>query len=129
MRPSIGVDNILVKDVARSLTIFGDRYLARAYTQGEQMAAQHMAPSVRAAYFAGRFAAKEAVYKAIRFPRSQKMAWTDIEVGRSSLGWPEVSFHRGVRGWANEVGIDLVAVSISHEGPNAIAVALAHRVS
>jgi holo-[acyl-carrier protein] synthase len=112
MRPCIGVDNILVKDVARSLTL-SVTVTWREPTRRGADGGPTYGPSGRAAYFAGRFAAKEAVYKAIRFPRSQTMAWTDIEVRRSSLGWPEVSFHRGVRAWANEVGIDLVEVSIS----------------
>jgi holo-[acyl-carrier protein] synthase len=126
MRPSIGVDHILVDDVGRSIELFGARYLARVYTHDERTAASHMTPSACAAYFAGRFAAKEAVFKAIRFPRPQKMAWTDIEIRPSELGWPEVWLHHDVRGWANEVGIDAVEVSISHEGPTAIAVAMAH---
>lgn len=129
MQPSVGVDHVMVDDVARSIEVFGVRYLARAYTLDERKPVERMVPKAAAAYFAGRFAAKEAVYKAIRYPHSQTMAWTDIEIRQSAMGWPEVSLGNAVSRWADAAGFDVVEVSISHEGPTAIAVAMAHRIA
>jgi holo-[acyl-carrier protein] synthase len=122
----IGVDQLTVIEVADSLEAFGARYLARTFTDVEAQATVGMAAGRRAAYLAGRFAAKEAVFKALRYPRSRPLPWTDIEIVRDDEGWPVVRLHGRAREHATATEVSGVEVSISHSGDTALAVAVAH---
>ncbi|HMC39221.1 MAG TPA: holo-ACP synthase [Acidimicrobiales bacterium] len=116
---AVGVDLVLVADVARSVEQFGDRYLDRVYTPAERGDTAD-SPSGLAA----RFAAKEAVFKAIG-ATDAAVAWSDIEIGRRPGGAPEVVLRAEARRLADEAGIGHWAVSMTHEGAMAAAVAVA----
>jgi holo-[acyl-carrier protein] synthase len=117
----IGVD---VVDLAR-FTNLVDRtpqIVDRLFTKAEQVSAEGHQLSV--ASLAGRFAVKEAVAKALGAPAG--MAWHDCEV--SNGGAPTIS----IRGTVADVAANLLItnwhVSISHDGPVAIAYVIAERV-
>ncbi len=99
-----------------------ERVLARLFTPMER----GLAPGGRRddQYYAGRFAAKEAVLKALgtglRYGR-----WHDVEVGRDGLGRPVVSLHGRLAERAEGMGIGRVLVSISHTRQYAVASAVA----
>ena len=123
---SLGVDRTACDQVGQSIVAFGSRYLNRVYTAAETAeAARRGGPGSPqgVAFLAGRFAAKEAVFKALRFPRSRPLSWLDIEVCSAKQGWPEVVLHNGAAGWAVEQGIEDVEVSITHDETGATAVA------
>ncbi len=125
---SIGVDRTASAQVDQSISDFGARYLNRVYTIAETAeAARRGGPGSPqgVAFLTGRFAAKEAVLKALRFPRSRPLSWLDIEVCSAREGWPEVFLHNGAAGWAYAQGIEDVEVSISHDETGATAVATA----
>ena len=73
---------------------------------------------------AGRFAAKEAVMKALGVGG---MAFRDIEIVRSVSGKPEVRLAGRMQRRAERLGISAVTVTISHSRENAVAVALAEQ--
>jgi holo-[acyl-carrier protein] synthase len=72
---------------------------------------------------AARFAAKEALAKALGAPRGLK--WTDAEVRRASDGRPSLHVEGTVAAAATRLGVDSWHVSLSHDGGVAVAVVIA----
>lgn len=122
----IGVDHVVIEDIAASLASFGRRYERRVFTDAERSIAADRTPAAYLGFLAGRFAGKEAIVKALRYPRGEPLPWTDIEI-LSESGWPSVTLHGPARQHAQDLGVSDVAVSISHEGAVAIAVAVAYQ--
>ena len=116
----IGVD---VVDLARFEDVVARTpgILDRMFTKGEQTsAAGHQLPLMS---LAGRFAVKEAVAKAIGAPAG--MEFHDCEV--SNGGAPTISITGTVQAVADELGVTNWHVSLSHDGPVAIAYVIAER--
>jgi len=117
----IGVD---VVDLARFSGVV-DRtpgIIDRLFTKAEQTSAEgHQLPLIS---LAGRFAVKEAVAKALGAPVG--MEWHDCEV--SNGGAPKISVHGSVAKVANGQGVTKWHVSLSHDGPVAIAYVIAEKV-
>ena len=118
---SVGVDLVGVADVDASILRFGSRYTERVYTPGEL--ADSTGPC-RAASLAARFAAKEATIKALR-PVGDAPGWRSIEVRRSCGGSPAITLYGEALRLAEAACFDRWAVSMSHEGPMAVAVVVA----
>jgi holo-[acyl-carrier protein] synthase len=93
------------------------------FTEAEQ--AQADPEPHRAQYFAGRYAAKEAVVKALGTGFSDEVTWHDVEILRSETGAPSVNLSDGALEAANALGITRWLLSISHGDAFAIASALA----
>jgi holo-[acyl-carrier protein] synthase len=117
-----GTDLVEVERIQEILGKQGHRFLERLYTPGERVMAGE-APSVR--FLAGRFAAKEAVLKALGTGWIRGLAWTDIDVGRLPSGKPTVLLSGGCRRVAEELGIVRLDVSITHTAEHAAATAIA----
>jgi holo-[acyl-carrier protein] synthase len=125
---ALGVDLVSVRDVAKSLEQFGDRYTGRLFTRDEIsycMTDAKLAPQ----RFAARFAAKEAVMKALRVTATDAVAWTSIEVRRMPDGWCEIVLHDAAKQLADEAGVSDLVLSMSHERDYATATVIAHRRS
>jgi holo-[acyl-carrier protein] synthase len=75
---------------------------------------------------AGRFAAKEAVIKALS--GDPGIEWHGIEVGKESSGKPVIWLHGGTAKIALQAGIRKLHVSITHDGDAAIAFVVAEGV-
>lgn len=112
---STGVDLIELERIASTLSRFDQRFLDRVYTAAEQRYCRG-----RVERLAGRFAAKEAVSKALGVG-IRRLSWRDIEVLPDVRGKPEVLLHGRARAVAELAGITGLAVSISHSRSNAIA--------
>jgi holo-[acyl-carrier protein] synthase len=82
----------------------------------------------RPANFAGRWAAKEAVSKVLGLG-VRGVGWRDIEIVRLPTGQPSVKLHGRAATRAEQLGMARIAVSISHEGEYAVAVALGIRTA
>ena len=76
-------------------------------------------------HFAGRWAAKEAVLKALGTGWRKGISWRDIEVLNGTGGRPTVTLQGGTREIAERMGILCVLVSISHCRSHATAYAVA----
>jgi holo-[acyl-carrier protein] synthase len=114
----IGVD---VVDLARFAGVVErtPEILDRLFTQAEQHSAEgHQLPLMS---LAGRFAVKEAVAKALSAPAG--MEWHDCEV--SNGGQPIISVSNTVAAVAEALGVTTWHVSLSHDGPVAIAYVIA----
>ena len=79
------------------------------------------------AHFAGRWAAKEAVLKALGTGWRKGISWRDVEIRNEPGGRPIVLLHGGAKQAADELGADEVLISISHCRTHATAFATAVR--
>ncbi len=124
----IGTDVVRVERVARAIghPERGGRFLARVFTEGERRDCE--ARGRAAEGFAARFAAKEAVMKALGASGPWGFAWGEIEVVRVASGAPQVRLSGGAAERARRLGVGRLHVSISHERDVAIAFALAETV-
>ncbi|MHB8397681.1 MAG: holo-ACP synthase [Candidatus Limnocylindrales bacterium] len=117
----LGIDIIRVDRIAASLARFGDRFTRRILTSGEQ---RHVRG--RPETMAGRWAAKEAVSKVLGLG-VRGIGWRDIEIERLPTGQPAVRLHGRAAVRADQLGMDRIAVSISHESEYAVAIAFGIR--
>jgi holo-[acyl-carrier protein] synthase len=105
----VGTDIIEIKRIEASITRFGQRFLDRLFTTNEQAyCLSHRDPHPR---FAGRFAAKEAVVKALGTGFRDGISWLDIEILNDSQGKPSAILSPELQEAFNSPKIHL---SISH---------------
>lgn len=116
---SLGSDIIEVKRVEASIARYGKRFLDRLFTPEEQDYCLKHRDSAR--HFAGRFAAKEAIVKALGTGISQEIGWLDIEIINDGRGKPRVQLSPQANGHFSDPRIEL---TISHCRDYAMAVAL-----
>jgi holo-[acyl-carrier protein] synthase len=114
-----GVDLIEVSRIGRAAARHGDRFFRRFFTAQELADAQNRATSL-----AARFAAKEAVMKALGCGIGD-VDWREIEVVSGSNRQPELRLHGGVLARARELGLREWAISLSHTDEHALAFAVA----
>jgi holo-[acyl-carrier protein] synthase len=117
----LGIDIIKVERIAAALKKFGDRFPRRVLTEGEQRYVRN-----RPENFAGRWAAKEAVSKVLGLG-VRGVGWTEIEIVRLPTGAPSVRLSGRAKRRADQLGMGRIAVSISHEGDYAVAIAFGIR--
>ena len=125
--PAIGADLIRIADVALALSRFGARYTNRLFTPAERLHCEAGGSvDTVARRYAGRFAAKEATFKALRWG-NRATDWRQVEVRSLSDGACEIDLHGSARALAESAGIDGVAVSLTYTTDHAAAVVLAWR--
>ncbi|ACX52849.1 holo-acyl-carrier-protein synthase [Ammonifex degensii KC4] len=124
MLVGMGTDIIAVARVERALGRWGDRFLKRIFTPRER--AMGLGRKDALYFWAGRFAAKEAVLKALGTGR-QGISFREIEVVADDKGRPVVKLFGRARLRAEELGIKEIWLSIAHEKEYAVAVACAER--
>ena len=73
--------------------------------------------------YAGRFAAREAVIKALGGYRGKR--WQDISVSRAPSGAPAIRLEGNAKRRADSLGIERVLITFTHEKTNAVAFAVA----
>jgi holo-[acyl-carrier protein] synthase len=115
----VGTDLIEIDRVRRALARY-ERFRDRCFTPAEQAYCDSR-PNPAQSY-AGRFAAKEAVGKALGFGVARAFAWTEIEI----VGRPKPSVHLSgrVAAWAEHVGAGAIDLSMTHSRELAQAVAV-----
>ncbi|ACA59016.1 holo-acyl-carrier-protein synthase [Candidatus Desulforudis audaxviator MP104C] len=118
----IGVDLVSVKRIRSASERTGGRLLVRLFTPAERDCCR----ARRAAYecYAARFAAKEAVFKALGTGFSG-CCWHDVEITNGPGGGPVVALTGSAARVAARRGITGVLLSLSHEGDQAVAFAIA----
>jgi len=118
----IGVDIVDISRVRRALERQGERFIQRIYTEGEQDYCRiHRDP---APCFAARFAAKEALFKALRTGWTQGVTWLDVEVRRDERGAPSLILSGRAGDLSQELGIRVIHISLSHSDEAAIALVI-----
>jgi len=110
----MGFDLVQISTVARSLEQFGATYEHRVFTDGELRYARSGGALV-AQRLAARFAAKEAVMKALQLAEAG-VGWRDIEVVKQAGGDCEVALHGRAAEAAQAAGAEQIQLSMSHDG-------------
>lgn len=119
----IGVDLVEVDRIQESIGRFGTRFLERVFTRAEQAYCDgHAEPWV---YYAARFAAKEAVAKALGTGIGGHAALHEIEVVHAPGGKPEIRLAGSAADYAGQTGVRRILISLSHTRQSAIAQAIA----
>jgi holo-[acyl-carrier protein] synthase len=119
----IGTDIIECPRIGKMIEKHGEVFLRRVYTEREIRYCQ--AKKQATEHFAGRWAAKEAILKAIGTGWSRGICWTDLEVRNIASGAPQVLVRGGAKEAAIERGIGDILISISHCRTYATAYAIA----
>jgi holo-[acyl-carrier protein] synthase len=119
----LGIDIIKVDRIRASIERFGERFAKRVLTVSEQRYVR-----MRPETFAGRWAAKEAVSKVLGLG-VRGIGWRDIEVERLPTGQPSVRLHGRAAARAEQLGMDRIALSITHESDYAVAIAFGVRTT
>lgn len=122
----VGFDLVDIDRADRILRRHGERAYHRFLLPAERSYVKAMAHPAR--HFAGRLAAKEAVYKALApFRGSSTIGWRDIEVVRDRRGRPGILLHGRAREVAVTLGGVAVSISLTHTERTAGALALVQR--
>ena len=115
----VGTDLIEIARIRRSLERY-PRFRDRCFTPAEQEYCDSRGNPAES--YAGRFAGKEAVGKALGFGVARAFAWKDIEiVGRPK---PRVRLSGRVAAWAEQRGVRQIDLSMTHSRELAQAVAV-----
>jgi holo-[acyl-carrier protein] synthase len=85
----LGIDIIEIARVKKSIDRFGDKFLEKVFTEGEINYCN--AKFNKYQHYAARFAAKEAVYKALASGWKEGLRWKDIEILNDTSGMPSVN--------------------------------------
>ena len=118
----LGVD---IVEIARMRKIIerSPAFVEKVYSAAERAYCDsHAHPEV---HYATRFAAKEAVLKALGTGFSEGIGWLDVEVRRTSKGRPYVVLTGRAREVAREQGVREIPLSLSYTHTDAVACAMA----
>jgi holo-[acyl-carrier protein] synthase len=116
---SIGLDIVATERIASALARYGDRFLQRILGPRELLLLQKRPDP--AMFTAGRFAAKEAVIKALADILDRRPPWRSIEVVSSAGGKPVVQFSDSLK---EKLSGYACLISISHDKNVTAAVAV-----
>jgi holo-[acyl-carrier protein] synthase len=119
-----GIDIVEIKRLTASIQRYGDAFLNRVYA-AEELNGAPTSEQTRAAYFAGRWAVKEAVAKAFGTGIGASCTMTDVIVTNDSAGKPLLELRGSAAETARTLGIAKIHISISHERDYAVAQAIA----
>lgn len=92
----LGEDLVEISRIRKLISEKGDRFLGKCFTQKEiELASRHKDDTRRVAYYAKRFAAKEACLKALGTGMREGLGWHDMQVGNDDLGRPVLTLSGG----------------------------------
>jgi len=114
-----GIDLLEIERLKDAIATHGERFLQRVFTPRELEANVKKVESL-----AGRFAAKEAVAKALGCGIGD-VSWKEIEVLRAESGAPQLVLHGAAEQLANEQGLTSWSLSLSHSQSHAVAMVVA----
>jgi holo-[acyl-carrier protein] synthase len=120
---SHGIDIVQCERVSRVWEDHGDYFLQRVFTEAERAYCLDCRTPVER--LSGRFAAKEAVLKALGTGWRGGIRWRDIEILPDSLGRPHVTLTGRSAELAARLGTGQILISISHTRECAVASAIA----
>jgi holo-[acyl-carrier protein] synthase len=118
----IGLDLVKIDRVRVITDRWKARFLGRLYTPAERR--ECMSKAAPYASLAGRFAAKEAVLKALGTGWSGGIRWHDIQVLNDRAGRPRATVSGRVKTLMKRAGVTDIHVSLSHDTDYAVAEAV-----
>lgn len=115
----LGIDIAEIDRMQAAMHRRGRHLLERVFTADEIAYCERHRD--RAEHYAGRFAAKEAVMKALGTGWRRGVRWVDIEVVRQPGGKPTVALRGEAARHAERLGVKNIVLSITHSGNLAFA--------
>lgn len=122
----VGIDIVLVNRIGKMIEKFGEKFLTRIFTDGE-IAYSDGHEKSRFQHYAARWAAKEAVFKALKGDWKTGIVWKEIEVKNETRGNPVIILHGAAEKVSKSLGITRLEVSISHTTESASAIVVAEK--
>jgi holo-[acyl-carrier protein] synthase len=119
----IGIDIIEIERIKSSIDKFGDSFLSKIYTQNEldYCLAKHN----KYQHLAARFAAKEAIYKALATGWEKDASWKSIEITNEPNGLPVATFFGKLKVFLSEDKD--IKISLSHSDNYVACVAIIYK--
>lgn len=117
-----GVDIVEVSRIKQAAKKWSNRFLKRIFTPGELAYAN--GKSVPYQHLAARFAAKEAVLKAIGDSTIHRIEWVNVEILNDEHGKPVVNLSGQAKNIKQNKNISDIIISMSHTRTYAIASAI-----
>jgi holo-[acyl-carrier protein] synthase len=112
MIAGIGVDIVEIKRFSGVMERLKERFILRLFTPDEQKYCHgHRDP---VPHFAARFAAKEAVFKALGTGWAKGVTWLDVEVQKQEQEAPTIALYGEARRLCDAKGVSRVHLSLSH---------------
>ncbi len=108
----IGTDIVECSRIANMIDKHNQMFIDRVYTPVEIDYCAQRKSAVQ--HYAGRWAAKEAILKALGTGWAKGVSWTDIEIHNEMGGQPRVRLGGGARDICEAKGITQILISISH---------------
>lgn len=123
---SIGIDIIEVRRI-REVLERTPRFVERVFTATERAYCESRG-AVAAQHYAARFAAKEAMLKALQTGWRDGIAWQDVEIASRDNGAPYLILHGRVQKLFAESGATAAHLSLSHTSEHAIAEVILEKI-
>ena len=114
-----GIDIVEIPRLAKAIENHGERFLTRIFTRRELQEVGDKTASL-----AARFAAKDAVAKALGTGIGP-INWKEIEILRGTAGKPELYLNGQAEVIAGQLGLNKWSISLSHSQTYAVAMAVA----
>jgi len=121
----IGTDIVESARLRAVLARHPETFARRTFTEAERVGSREVAAPEQ--YFAGRWAAKEALAKALGVGFGLHCTWQDLEILNNAAGQPIVTTSGSAAEFLKKQGIIHLHVSISHEKTYAVAMAVAEK--
>lgn len=119
----IGIDIVSIRRIREDINRYGDAYLEKMLLPAEIEYCRGKAkPEI---HFAGTFAAKEAVWKALRLPGKGPILWKQIEISHGIDGFPHVTVGYEIERMCTPPFTGHLSISVSHCNEYAVGAALA----
>jgi holo-[acyl-carrier protein] synthase len=100
----LGEDLVEIMRIEKLIKEKGDSFLSKCFTKDEiDKASNHKDEPRRMAYYAKRFAAKEACLKALGTGMREGLRWHDMQIGNDNLGRPVLKVSGGVAAHLNSL--------------------------
>jgi len=119
----LGIDIIEIARVRKSIENYGDKFLAKVFTEEEIRYCDSKFNKYQ--HYAARFAAKEAVYKALASGWKEGLRWKDIEIQNDTSGMPSIKPSGKLKTFLSEN--TQLRISISHSDNYVTSVAIIFR--
>lgn len=123
MMIGIGIDIIEIERIKNSVDKYGDQFLNKVYTQNEINYC--LTKSNKYQHLAARFAAKEAVYKALSTGWDKEIGWQNIEITNEPNGMPIVTLNGELKNFLSAQ--ENLKISISHARDYVACVAIIYK--
>lgn len=120
----IGIDIIEIERIKKSVDEYGKAFLKKIYTETE-ITYSFSRPN-KYQHLAARFAAKEAIYKALSSDTDKVYSWQDVEIYNEVNGLPKVNFYGDLKDYLNED--KQLKISMSHSENYVTCVAILYSI-